>query len=115
MPVIAVTRPRQSGKSTLIKHLFPRHNYLNLEDIELRQFAVSDPKAFLQNGGDNTIIDEVQYAPDLLSYILVITDVETGCRLVPVEIKSGRTINQYFFDSFKYFQPLPGALPRTAT
>ncbi len=74
MPVIAVTGPRQSGKSTLIKELFPKHTYRNLEDIELRQFALSDPKAFLQNSGNKTIIDEVQYAPDLLSYIQVITD-----------------------------------------
>lgn len=76
MPVIAVTGPRQSGKSTLIKELFPKHNYFNLEDIELRQFALSDPKAFLQTGGNKTIIDEVQYAPDLLSYIQVISDRE---------------------------------------
>lgn len=76
MPVIAVTGPRQSGKSTLIKQLFPKHNYLNLEDIELRQFALSDPKAYLQTGGKKVIIDEVHYAPDLLSYIQVISDGE---------------------------------------
>ncbi|MEO8852446.1 MAG: ATP-binding protein [Ginsengibacter sp.] len=76
MPVIVVTGPRQSGKSTLIKELFPKHAYFNLEDIELRQFALSDPKAFLQNNSEKIIIDEVQYAPDLLSYIQVITDRE---------------------------------------
>lgn len=76
MPVIAVTGPRQSGKSTLIQQLFPTHTYLNLEDIELRQFALSDPKGFLQNTGKKAIIDEVQYAPELLSYIQVITDRE---------------------------------------
>jgi hypothetical protein len=76
MPIIAVTGPRQSGKSTLIRELFPNHTYLNLEDIELRQFALSDPKAFLQNIGNKAIIDEIQYAPDLLSYIQVITDRE---------------------------------------
>lgn len=76
MPVIAVTGPRQSGKSTLIQQLFPKYTYLNLEDIELRQFALSDPNAFLENSGKKTIIDEVQYAPELLSYIQVITDRE---------------------------------------
>lgn len=74
MPVIAVTGPRQSGKSTLIQQLFPQHSYLNLEEIELRNFALSDPKGFLLNAGKMAIIDEVQYAPDLLSYIQVITD-----------------------------------------
>jgi predicted AAA+ superfamily ATPase len=76
MPVVAVTGPRQSGKSTLIQQLFPTHTYLNLEDIELRKFALSDPKGFLLYAGKKTIIDEVQYAPDLLSYIQVITDRE---------------------------------------
>ena len=76
MPVIAVTGPRQSGKSTLIQQLFPNHTYQNLEDIELRKFALSDPKGFLHNIGTKAIIDEVQYAPDLLSYIQVITDRE---------------------------------------
>ena len=76
MPIIAVTGPRQSGKSTLIQQLFPNHTYLNLEDIELRKFALSDPKGFLLNAGKKAIIDEVQYAPELLSYIQVITDRE---------------------------------------
>lgn len=76
MPIIAVTGPRQSGKSTLIQALFPDHSYNNLEDIELRKFAVSDPKGFLLNVGQYAIIDEVQYAPELLSYIQVITDRE---------------------------------------
>lgn len=76
MPIIAVTGPRQSGKSTLIQALFPDHSYNNLEDIELRKFAVSDPKGFLLNVGPYAIIDEVQYAPELLSYIQVTTDRE---------------------------------------
>lgn len=76
MPVIAVTGPRQSGKSTLIRHLFPNHSYQNLEDIELRKFAISDPKGFLYNAGKFVIIDEIQYVPDLLSYIQVNTDIQ---------------------------------------
>jgi predicted AAA+ superfamily ATPase len=76
VPVIAVIGPRQSGKSTLIQQLFSSHTYQNLEDIELRKFALSDPKGFLHNAGTKAIIDEVQYAPELLSYIQVITDRE---------------------------------------
>lgn len=74
MPVVAVTGPRQSGKSTLIQACFPNHQYRNLEDIEQRRFALNDPKGFLYNLGQHAIIDEVQYAPDLLSYIQVIAD-----------------------------------------
>ncbi|MFM9951000.1 MAG: ATP-binding protein [Saprospiraceae bacterium] len=76
MPVIAVTGPRQSGKSTLVKQQFPQHVYINLEDIEQRKFALDDPKGFLQNLGRKAIIDEVQNAPDLLSYIQVGVDKE---------------------------------------
>jgi uncharacterized protein len=76
MPVIAVTGPRQSGKSTLVQQVFPDHDYINLEDIENRQFAQKDPKGFLQNINKKAIIDEVQYVPELLSYIQVKTDKE---------------------------------------
>lgn len=76
MPIIAITGPRQSGKSTLIQQCFPQHKYFNLEDLELRDFAKSDPKGFLKNIENKAIIDEVQYAPDLLSYLQVITDRE---------------------------------------
>ncbi len=76
MPVIAVTGPRQSGKSTLIQQAFQAYNYVNLEDIEQRSFAKEDPKGFLLNLGTYAIIDEIQYIPDLLSYIQIITDKE---------------------------------------
>lgn len=76
MPIIAVTGPRQSGKSTLIRYLFPDYMYLNLEDIQLRTFALEDPKGFLFNAGKMAIIDEIQYVPDLPSYLQVITDRE---------------------------------------
>jgi predicted AAA+ superfamily ATPase len=74
MPVIIVTGPRQSGKSTLIRHTFPQFSYANLEDIQQRQFAIDDPRNFLQNLGDHAIIDEVQHVPDLISYIQTIVD-----------------------------------------
>ncbi|MBI5915899.1 MAG: ATP-binding protein [Bacteroidetes bacterium] len=74
MPVVAVTGPRQSGKSTLVQQIFPEYSYANLEDIEQRKFAKDDPKGFLLNLGEKAIIDEVQHSPDLLSYIQVTVD-----------------------------------------
>lgn len=74
MPIIAVTGPRQSGKSTLVQEVFSDYTYTNLEDIENRKFAIQDPKGFLQNIGNQAIIDEVQYAPELLSYIQLAVD-----------------------------------------
>lgn len=74
MPVVAVTGPRQSGKSTLIRALFPDYTYTDLEDPEQRAFAIDDPRGFLLSAGERVIIDEVQYAPSLLSYIQIETD-----------------------------------------
>jgi len=68
-PVIVVSGPRQSGKSTLVKHLFPNHEYINLERIDDREFASNDPRAFLEQFKNKVIIDEVQYVPTLFSYI----------------------------------------------
>lgn len=68
-PVVAVTGPRQSGKTTLVKSIFPEKKYVNLEELELRQLAINDPKAFLAFYQDGAIIDEAQYAPELFSYI----------------------------------------------
>jgi hypothetical protein len=76
MPIVAVTGPRQSGKSTLVRTVFPEYYYANLEDIEQRKFASSDPKGFLQNIGNQVIIDEIQHVPDLLSYIQITVDRE---------------------------------------
>ncbi len=76
MPILAITGPRQSGKSTLIQAIFPDHNYLNLEDPELRRFALSDPKGFLHSNNGKVILDEIQYVPHLFSYIQVISDQE---------------------------------------
>ncbi len=73
-PVIAITGPRQSGKSTLCRHLFPNYSYENLEDITARSNAMNDPKGFLESLGSTAIIDEVQNVPDLLSMIQVSVD-----------------------------------------
>ena len=74
MPVLTVTGPRQSGKSTLVKLAFPEYTYINLEKPELRKFAKQDPNGFLSQYNSKVIIDEVQYVPDLPSYIQVLVD-----------------------------------------
>lgn len=68
-PVISITGPRQSGKTTVTRLCFPKHMYLNLELPELQDLAFNDPRAFLNQGKGNFIIDEAQYAPALFSYI----------------------------------------------
>lgn len=68
-PVITVTGPRQSGKTTLCRALFPKLKYINLEEPDRRRFARDDPRAFLAEIHDGAILDEIQYVPELLSYI----------------------------------------------
>ena len=69
-PVVFLTGPRQSGKSTLLKNLFQKkHEYVSLEDRDTRDFALNDPRGFLSSFKKNLIIDEAQQAPDLFSYI----------------------------------------------
>lgn len=78
--VITVTGPRQSGKSTLLKKLFPQALYRSLEDPDNRRLAMSDPRSFLQPHNDEMIIDEVQKMPELLSYIQGIVDEKRGIK-----------------------------------
>lgn len=73
-PIITVTGPRQSGKTTLAKELFPDHHYLSLEDPDVRALAIEDPRALLRQGQDAMILDEVQRQPELLSYIQGMVD-----------------------------------------
>jgi predicted AAA+ superfamily ATPase len=73
-PIVAVMGPRQSGKTTLCQMLKPEFTYVNLEDLSLRNFAKSDPKGFLETYNQGVIIDEIQYVPDLFSYLQVYTD-----------------------------------------
>lgn len=73
-PVVSVTGPRQSGKTTLVKSLFPKHKYISLENPETRSIALSDPKSIFEPQDQLMILDEIQHVPDLLSYIQVISD-----------------------------------------
>lgn len=72
--VITVTGPRQSGKTTLIRNLFPHLPYYSLESLDIRSFAENDPIAFLNQNEEGMILDEAHNAPDLLSYIQGIVD-----------------------------------------
>ena len=73
-PIVTVTGPRQSGKSTLIKSTFHDYRYVSLEEPDMREFATSDPRGFLTTFTDKTIIDEAQRVPSLFSYIQSIID-----------------------------------------
>lgn len=72
--VISVTGPRQSGKSTLLKHLFPNVPKYSLKDVNIREFAEHDPIAFLRQHPKGMFIDEIQKVPQLLEYIQGIVD-----------------------------------------
>lgn len=73
-PVVTLTGPRQSGKSTILRHLFAETPYFSMEDPDVRQVVKSDPKGFLSQFKNGVIIDEVQHTPELLSYIQGIVD-----------------------------------------
>lgn len=75
-PVVAILGPRQSGKATLTKKVFPKYTYTTLESPDTREFATFDPRGFLESlkGSEGIILDEVQYVPQLFSYIQVAVD-----------------------------------------
>jgi uncharacterized protein len=73
-PVITLTGPRQSGKTTLIKSLYTDLPYVSLEDIDIRKNAINDPRGFLANFPHGAVLDEVQRAPEIFSYIQGIVD-----------------------------------------
>ena len=73
-PVLTLTGPRQSGKTTLVKAAFPEHEYVSLEETEHRLFARDDPRGFLRRYPGPVIIDEAQRVPDIFSYIQTAVD-----------------------------------------
>ena len=73
-PVLTITGPRQSGKTTFAQHLRPGYKYVSLEDPDNRDFALNDPRGFLETWQDGVILDEAQYAPELFSYLQTSTD-----------------------------------------
>jgi len=68
-PVVTLTGPRQSGKTTLCRRVFRDKPYVNLERLDDRAYAATDPRGFLADHPDGAVLDEVQHTPDLLSYL----------------------------------------------
>ncbi len=75
-PVVAITGPRQSGKTTLVRHLFADRPYVLLEEPDRRRFATEDPRGFLAGFPDGAVLDEAQRAPELFSYLQGIVDAD---------------------------------------
>ena len=117
-PVVTLTGPRQSGKTTLCRAALPNLAYLNLEAPDQRAFAESDPRGFLAQVGDGAIIDEVQNVPELLSYIQVAVD-ERGSNGVFVltgseQFRLSRAISQSLAGRTALLRLLPLSLAERA-
>lgn len=75
-PILAITGPRQAGKTTLAQSTFPDKRYVSLEDLDEREFADQDPRGFLARFPDGAILDEAQRCPNLFSYLQTRVDAE---------------------------------------
>jgi len=73
-PIVVLMGPRQSGKTTLVKRLFKKYQYVSLEDTRVRQMAQDDPEGFFQKYSSQVIIDEMQRVPELFSYLQTHSD-----------------------------------------
>ena len=73
-PAVLITGARQTGKSTLLTHLLKNHQYISFDDPLIRQAAVRDPSLFLQDHPPPLILDEVQYVPEIFSYLKLYID-----------------------------------------
>ena len=74
LPIITILGPRQAGKTTLAKAMFPEKPYVNFENLDLRSQALEDPRGFLQRYPEGAVFDEIQEVPPLLSYLMVLVD-----------------------------------------
>ncbi len=75
-PIVAILGPRQSGKTTLSQKVFKNYEYVSLEDIDHREFALNDPRGFLARYKSDIIFDEIQRAPELISYLQTHADAQ---------------------------------------
>lgn len=74
VPIVSLIGPRQSGKTTLVKMAFPDKPYVSLEEPDLREYATTDPRGFLSDYPKGAILDEIQRAPKIFSYLQTIVD-----------------------------------------
>jgi len=101
-PSVIVTGPRQSGKTTLLKHLFSKtHSYVSMDNPDLRLMAINETELFFKNYKPPIIIDEVQYVPQIFSYIKMLIDKDrhefgqfilTGSQLFPLMANVGESL-----------------------
>lgn len=110
-PVLVLTGPRQSGKTTFLKNQFPDYTYVNLENLDFRRYAMNDPNAFITEFQGKVILDEVQRVPELFSYIQTKVDQD---RIMGQYILSGsqnfhlmRSITQSLAGRVALFKLLP--------
>ena len=73
-PILSITGPRQSGKTTLLRNMFSDYRYVNFEEPDSRRFFQEDPRGFLRQYDQYVIFDEAQRVPELFSYLQVKTD-----------------------------------------
>lgn len=73
-PIVTLVGPRQSGKTTLARMVFPDKPYVTLEDPDMRRFAMEDPRSFLASCKEGAVLDEIQRAPELPSYLQSMVD-----------------------------------------
>lgn len=81
-PIVAITGPRQSGKTTLCKHQFPNYHYINLENPSSRELLLNNPEGFLQQYQTGLIIDEAHHLPELFSYLQITVDENPSSKFV---------------------------------
>ena len=83
-PILTLTGPRQSGKTTLARSTFPNFAYTNLETSDQRNFALEDPRGFLARFQEGAILDEIQAVPSLFPYLQETVDLSTrpGCKFI---------------------------------
>lgn len=118
-PVVTVTGPRQSGKTTLCRAVFAEKPYANLESPDTRHFALTDPRAFLAQFPDGAVLDEIQRTPDLLSYLQPIIDEDGRSGLFVLtgsqQFEMMSTISQSLAGRTALLKLLPFAVEELAT
>lgn len=107
-PVIIITGARQVGKTTLLNNLQKQEknkiNYVSLDNLSIRALAIEEPEMFLEKYKPPIIIDEFQYAPNLLSYIKIIVDQKRKEHLENNKVQVARAILFNRFTSISYYE-----------